>query len=382
MEPSAAPSEPPAPPVPPAGRRALVWITLGVAAVLIFALLGAAYVYGVFPFASQSPAGNHPPVAVIQATDTAPATYERVTLSAAASHDPDGDAMTYAWSFPNGTTPTSMIVNASFAVVGTFRVTLTVTDSHGAQGSSNVSLATHPATLHVGTNVPYPPFETYNATSGRFEGFDIDLTDNVTARLAYKPTWENYADFAVLLSSVSAGQVDMAASAITSSGIVGAERNLTMYFSLPYYEVAFGVLVKSSNNLTCPSTGCAPSELANRTVGIVTGTSEELWVDQELVSPGYTNSSDVHTYTSLETLLVALQAGSFTIGIVDSWTAGAVANGTNLRVAGTIATGEQYSLAFPKNAAGLALRDRVNTVLQAMIADGTLDALMAKWFAP
>lgn len=367
---------------PPADGHNRVWIALGAVAVVAFVLLSAAYTYGVFPFAGSSPATNRPPVAVIQASDTAPATYERVAFNASASHDTDGDAMTYAWSFPNGSSPSGPFVNATFTTVGTFRVTLTVTDSHGAQGSSYVAIATHPATLHVGTNVPFPPFETYNTTTGQFEGFDIDLTDNATARLAYTPTWVNFADFNVLLTAVSQGQVDMAAAAITSSGLVGAQRNQTMYFSLPYYEVTFGVLLKDSNNLTCPSTGCTPSMLANRTVGVVGGTSEEAWVDQQLVTPGYTNSSDVYRYTSLPALVNALQAGSFTLAIVDAWTAAALTNGTNLRAAGAIATGEQYSLAFPKTAAGLALRDRVNTALQAMGADGTLDALKTKWFAP
>ena len=32
------------------------------------------------------------------------------------------------------------------------------------------------ATFVVGTNVPFPPFESYNDTSGQFEGFDIDLS--------------------------------------------------------------------------------------------------------------------------------------------------------------------------------------------------------------
>lgn len=381
MEPAVPAPMPSGPSVPPSRQPSVVWIALGIAALVLFALLGAAYVYGVFPFGGPTPAGNRPPVAVIQASDLAPATYERVTLNASASHDPDGDAMMYGWTLPNGTTPAGAIVNVTFTSVGSFRISLTVTDSHGARGFANATLVTHPATLHVGTNVPFPPFETYNGTSGKFEGFDIDLTSNVTARLAYAPVWENFADFSVLMSAVSQGQVDMAAAAITSSGLIGAQRNLTMYFSIPYYGVTFGVLVKTSNNLTCLSTGCQPSNLANRTIGVVTSTSEELWVDKELVSPGYTNASDVYTYTSLNTLLVALQGGSVSMALVDSWTATALANGTNLRVAGTIATGEQYSLAFPKDAVGLALRDRVNTALQALIADGTLDALMAKWFS-
>lgn len=351
------------------------WLVLIVAVVLVAAAVGGVVFY------LSLPKANKPPVATIQASDLSPATYERVTLNGSASYDPDGGPLLFAWTLPGGVTSTATIVNFTLTTVGTFRANLTVTDTGGAKNSTSVRLTTHPATLRVGTNAPFPPFEFYDSNSN-LVGFDIDLADALSLRLTYAPAWTDYADFTVLLASVGSGSVDMGASAITSSGAVGAQRNLTMYFSIPYYLVTFGVLVPSSSNLTCTASACTPANLANRTVGVVAGTSEEAWVQANLVTSGVTPPSYVLTYTSTTTLVSAVSTGSVSMGILDAHAAVAAANGTSLRVAGLVATGEQYSLAFPKTAAGLALRDRVNGVLQAMALDGGLQALYSKWFAP
>src|SRR3989442_5153432 len=39
------------------------------------------------------------------------------------------------------------------------------------------------ARLTVGTNAPFPPFESYNDTTGQFEGFDIAIAKLVADRL-------------------------------------------------------------------------------------------------------------------------------------------------------------------------------------------------------
>ena len=56
-----------------------------------------------------------------------------VQLDATASSDPDGDALEYAWSFGDGATATGPTPTHTWADNGSYPVTLTVTDTYGAE---------------------------------------------------------------------------------------------------------------------------------------------------------------------------------------------------------------------------------------------------------
>src|SRR3972149_2491737 len=90
--------------------------------------------------------------------------------------------------------------------------------------------------LFVGTNTPFPPFEFRNATTDNIEGFDIDLIGAILTRAGYTSELNDFRDFGALLTAVGTGRMDIAVSAITMNGDLGAQRNQTMSFSDPYYE--------------------------------------------------------------------------------------------------------------------------------------------------
>ncbi len=361
------------------GRRPnRMWIVV-LAAVLVAA---AAFGVGYYLLGRPVPT-NQPPIAVIHASNSAPVTYDTVTFNATGSSDPDGDALTYRWGLPNGTASSRAIVNYTFTSVGTFDFRLTVTDSHGLGDNATLAVTVRPAPLVVGTNTPYPPFEDYNVSTGQIEGFDVDLADALAAREGYAPQWKNYADFSVLLTTVGSGGVDMAAAAITSSGTVGALRNQSMYFSDPYFVVSLGALVNNTSNLSCALSVCTPMDLANRTIGVMTGSTAEAWVQDHLVATNLTPGSLVMSYTSATTAVEALRTGTVSVVLIESYVAQAIASaGVGQRVAGYIVTGEQYSFAFPHSAAGLVLRARMDAALAWAMQTGVYQNLYKKWFGP
>jgi endonuclease G len=63
-----------------------------------------------------------------------------VTLSAAGSSDPDGDALTYAWSFGDGAEGTGANPTHVYADNGTYQVTVVVTDPYGAEDSATTTV--------------------------------------------------------------------------------------------------------------------------------------------------------------------------------------------------------------------------------------------------
>jgi len=63
-----------------------------------------------------------------------------VTLSGAASSDPDGDVLTYNWDFGDGTTGTGATPQHTYADNGNYVVTLTVSDPAGAEATATTSV--------------------------------------------------------------------------------------------------------------------------------------------------------------------------------------------------------------------------------------------------
>ena len=78
-----------------------------------------------------------PPNQLPTAEFSSSATDLDATFSAAASSDPDGTLVSWAWDFGDTTTGTGVHATHTFAAAGTYPVTLTVTDNRG--GTATVS---------------------------------------------------------------------------------------------------------------------------------------------------------------------------------------------------------------------------------------------------
>jgi len=78
---------------------------------------------------------NRPPVADLDTSSAILDKEEIVTFNASGSYDPDGTIVDYSWDFGDGNTATGVIVSHSYPAIGTYTVTLTVTDNDGATDS-------------------------------------------------------------------------------------------------------------------------------------------------------------------------------------------------------------------------------------------------------
>ncbi len=246
-------------------------------------------------------------------------------------------------------------------------------------GVGNVIYAPKAASAYlvVGTNIPFPPFEDYNYTSGQYVGFDINFSRMIAYASHRTLVIQNFEDFNALLTTTGKGGVDMAASAITESGATGANRSKFMAFSDPYYDANQGVLVTSGSTFKCAvSTNCTASDFSSVAhVGVQSGTTSESWADANLPA------SKIVTYTGVDTELLALKQGSIDAVIIDNGPAGAIAAGSggSIKVAGTIITGEEYGF-------GVAFGDPegllpiINSVISNAKSNGTYQQMLTYWF--
>ncbi len=75
---------------------------------------------------------NTPPEAVIQASATEVKVSHDITFDGGESNDSDADELIYAWDFGDGQTSAEKKPTHAYTRAGAFRVSLTVTDEHGA----------------------------------------------------------------------------------------------------------------------------------------------------------------------------------------------------------------------------------------------------------
>ncbi len=90
-----------------------------------------------------------------------------VFLSGNDSSDPDGDAITYAWEFGDGTTGTGISPSHTYADNGTYLVKLTVTDTYGAESTvtTSVVVANVDPSVHVFAGGTLLKGETYTGST-------------------------------------------------------------------------------------------------------------------------------------------------------------------------------------------------------------------------
>ncbi|MDB6094044.1 MAG: Por secretion system C-terminal sorting protein [Verrucomicrobia bacterium] len=101
-------------------------------------------------------APNHPPVVAISASTVTPMTGESVQFTSQSPADPDGDDVSFAWNFGDGSPfATSAAPTHAFSTPGNYSVTLQVTDTSGATSNATKILvvsATAPSSpVYFGT---------------------------------------------------------------------------------------------------------------------------------------------------------------------------------------------------------------------------------------
>jgi PKD repeat protein len=82
--------------------------------------------------------GNRSPIAVASANKTSGPNPLTIAFSSAGSSDPEGGALTYLWTFGDGTTSTAANPSKTYTTNGTYTPTLKVTDPTGLSGTASL----------------------------------------------------------------------------------------------------------------------------------------------------------------------------------------------------------------------------------------------------
>lgn len=217
--------------------------------------------------------------------------------------------------------------------------------------------------IKVGAYPANPPWE-FKAADGHFEGFEVDLVNEVAKRTGMTAEVLDYG-FQALFAGTSSGRIDMAVSSIT----ITPERLKNQAFTQAYYDSDGGLLTKAD------STIAGEDQLKGKVLGAIAASSGEAYLKKNGERLGL---ADVKSYNTQDNLLLDVRNGRIdgAVGEVAGFQY-AMTKVPGYKLPVRIPTGEHFAIMMKK---GSPLLQRANDAITAMKTDGTLAAIHRKWF--
>jgi len=216
--------------------------------------------------------------------------------------------------------------------------------------------------ISIGSDTTYPPHEFIE--DGVVKGFDVDVVAAICERINCVPNWVTTA-WDGIFPALADGQFDMVVSGVT----ITEERDKIVDFSDPYIIVQQGILMRvSDKGATIDDFISGAMKLASQN-----GTTNAA-LGEELVG-----RDNLALFDSFNNAVIAVQNEDVDGVIIDSTSAAAYEQ----EFAGELAVGitglssDPLGLVFQE---GDGMQDDFNIGLAAMIADGTMQKLMIKWW--
>ncbi len=217
----------------------------------------------------------------------------------------------------------------------------------------------------VGMDPSFPPFQDLDE-AGRPVGFDVDLTRAIAAYWGVEAQIEGIG-FDGLVDAVQAGRLDSAISALPYQ----PERTQDVAFSDAYFEAGL-VLVTPAGSTAVASV----DDLAGRRLAVEWGSEGD--VQARLLRRRFPDLVLLPGDTP-QAALLAVAEGQADATLVDHISAlQFTAGDARLAISPQAVVSDPYVIVLPREAP--VLQQQVGEALRALQADGTLDALVTRWF--
>lgn len=222
--------------------------------------------------------------------------------------------------------------------------------------------------LTIATSPDFPPFE--NLEDGEYVGMEIEMMEEVASRLGLEAEFTTIQFDGIIPAIVAGGQADCAVSGIT----INPEREEEVDFTISYYTDDLSVIVMQDSDFTEDNIDDTLNA-EGMTIAVQTGTTAETYAQE------YFPNATVTGYGSANDTFAALASGQADSVITNMAVGESMVNGsyTDAWIVENIATGEEYGVAVSKD--NPELTEQLNAVLQEMLDDGTIDALIEEYMS-
>ncbi|MBR6523198.1 MAG: basic amino acid ABC transporter substrate-binding protein [Clostridia bacterium] len=214
-------------------------------------------------------------------------------------------------------------------------------------------------TLKMGTNAAFPPYEYKEGEA--FVGIDVEIADAIAKELGLTLEVVDM-EFDSIIPAVQKGEVDFGMAGMT----VTDERKLEVDFTSSYATGVQVVIVAEGSEIA------TLDDLEGKKIGTQLGTTGDMYSKDDY------GEENVTSYGKGADAVIALKGGDVDAVIIDNEPAKAfVAENEGLKILETEYAVEDYAIAVSKDNAELL--EKINTALEKLTADGTIDGIIAKY---
>lgn len=235
-------------------------------------------------------------------------------------------------------------------------------DNKEAHAGNKTLNTVKPGKLIMATNAEFKPYE--YKEGDKFVGIDVEIAQAIADKLGLELEIQDI-DFDSIISSVATGSADFGLAGMT----VNEKRLKEVDFSITYANGVQAIIVPTGS----PITECNDlyAEGATYKVGVQLGTTGDSYASEDF------GTDRVVQYKSGNEAVLALKSGDVDCVIIDNEPAKSlIAANEGLEILKTEYANEDYAACFKKNNP---LRDDVNAAIEELIADGTIDKIIAKY---
>ena len=213
--------------------------------------------------------------------------------------------------------------------------------------------------LTMSTNAQFPPYE-MTTDDGGFEGIDVEIATAIAEKLGLELDVLDM-DFDSALLAVQQGKSDIVMAGVT----VNEDRQLVMDFTDSYATGVQVIIVKEGSDVTIDNMG-------EGLIGTQRGTTGNIYCTDDY------GEEHVMAYDDGFTAVQALMNGQVDCVVIDNAPAQEfVKNNAGLTILDTEYANEDYAIGLNKG--NTALLDAINTALNELISDGTVQTIIDKY---
>lgn len=210
----------------------------------------------------------------------------------------------------------------------------------------------------------YPPMGFKE--NGEVTGFDIDIAKEVAERLGVEAEFV-YIDWDAKVLELNGKNIDMIWNGLT----ITPEREEEILFSKPYFDNRIVIISFKDTGID------KIADLSTKKVGVELQSSGQAAVEGNDV---FASINELVKYTTITEAILDLKAGGIDAIVADEIFARYAVSkeADQYQVASEVFNSENYGIGFRLE--DVALRDKVDAIIDEMAADGTATEISMKWF--